>query len=196
MVNNRSFTEFVKDKCYNDLFLCGRRFYQTRLDELNLWTHHVHQIGKTELADIYIQRVYVRNLPEMRIAFDVAVQLELVVGEGDYHYDETDVCNPWLRMSCEGDLSCGLDDWKINSVFPYSSEPKQSNALSDALVPIIHHDQLENIVDEFLNKYYPEALKVIPRGEESAWVDPKILSKRLGLNVELRRIRKDASIFG
>lgn len=69
-----------------------------------------------------------RDLPKMRIAFDVAVQLELVVGKGNNHYDKTDVCNLWLRISCEGDLLCGLDDWKINSVLPCSSEPKQSNA--------------------------------------------------------------------
>lgn len=69
----------------------------------------------------------------MRVAFEVGMQLEIDVKEGDYHYDESDQCYPWIRIYCEGDLSCGLDDWEIIRVEPYSKKSAPPNSLSDVL---------------------------------------------------------------
>ena len=58
----------------------------------------------------------------MRVKFDVGLELELEVKEHDYHYDESDQCFPWIRITCEGDLGCGLDDWEIKRIIPYNSQ--------------------------------------------------------------------------
>ena len=56
----------------------------------------------------------------MRVAFEVGLELEIEVKEGDYHYDNSDTCYTWVRVCCEGDLACGLDDWEIASIAPYN----------------------------------------------------------------------------
>lgn len=108
MAQSRSFAEYVKDKCYDGLFDVAEQYVEDNWQQLNLYTRNVHRIGIVEFVDATIQRVYVQDLPRMRVAFDVGLELELTVKEGDYHYDDYDQCYPWIRVSCEGDLSDGL----------------------------------------------------------------------------------------
>lgn len=113
MATGRSFAEYVKDKCFNGLYQAAEDYVNEDWELLNLYAPNVHRIGFVEMMDATVQRVYVRDLPETRVAFEVGLELELGVKEGDYHYDECDQCYPWIRIYCEGDLSCGLDDWEI-----------------------------------------------------------------------------------
>ena len=196
MATGRSFAEFVKDKCYNGLYQVAEEFVNINWESLNLYTKKVHRMGAVEMIDATIQRVYVRDLPGMRVAFEVGLELEIDVKEGDYHYDESNQCYPWIRIYCEGDLSCGLDDWEIKRIEPYSQKNAPANSLSDALVPYIPYDQLDKVATEFLKEYYPAALKVTPYGQPPVGVDPLALADSLGLTVKQQRIREDASIFG
>ena len=132
----------------------------------------------------------------MRVAFDVGLELELTVKEGDYHYDNYDQCYPWIRVSCEGDLSDGLSTWTITHIAPYNKKSAPQNSLSDALVPYIPYDRLEAEAKAFLQEYYPEALRITPYGQPPVVVDPAVLAKRLELAVLTQRIREDASVFG
>lgn len=196
MVTGRSFAEYVKDKCYNGLYQAAVDFVARDWESLNVYTRNVHRIGSVELDDASIQRVFVQDQPGMKVAFDVGMELELSVKEGDYHYDECDQCYPWIRISCKGDLSCGLDDWEITGISPYNKKNAPANSLSDALVPYIPYDQLDKVATEFLRNYYPEALKVTPHGQDPIAVDPIKLAKNLSLTIRQQRIREDASIFG
>lgn len=196
MAAGRSFAEFVKDKCYNGLYQTAEDYVNENWESMDLYTRNVHRVGHAEMIDATIERVYVRDLPEMRVAFEVGMQLEIDVKEGDYHYDESDQCYPWIRIYCEGDLSCGLDDWEIIRVEPYSKKSAPPNSLSDALVPYIPYDQLDKVATEFLKEHYPAALKVTPYGQPPVSVDPLALADSLGLTVKQQRIREDASVFG
>lgn len=196
MARSRSFAEYVKDKCYNGLFEAAEQYVETDWQSLNLYARHVHRIGSVELVDATVQRVYVHDLPGMRIGFDVGLQLELTVREGDYHYDDCDQCFPWVRISCEGDLSDGLDSWTVNHIEPYNKKNPPENSLSDALVPYIPYNRLETEAKAFLSEYYPEALKIVPHDQPPVAVEPMVLAERLHLNVCTQRIREDASIFG
>ena len=116
MAAGRSFADYVKRKCYNGLFSAAEEYIRENADSMDLRTSHVHRIGVVELQDATIERVYVSDLPRMRVAFDVGLELEVLIKEDDYHYDETDVNYPWIRISCEGDLSKALDDWRITNI--------------------------------------------------------------------------------
>ena len=106
-------------------------------------------------------------------------------------------CSLYLGHAfCEGDLSCGLDDWEIREIEPYNKAKAPPNSLSDALVPFIPYKDLESVADNFLNEYYPEALKIPGIGQPPEYVDPNKLASRLGLQVLTHRIREDASVFG
>jgi len=196
MREGRSFAEYVKNKCYNGLYEAAEEYVQQNWETMDLWTKNVHRIGSVDVDDVIVQRVYIHDLPEMRVEFEVGLELQLTVHEGDYHYDETDECNPWLRVTCDGDLACSLDDWEIHNIEEYSPKNPPSNSLSDALVPYIPYDKLEDVATEFLEEYYPKALVIPGHGEKPVWVDPEILAKTLHLNIVQQRIRKDHSVFG
>jgi len=70
------------------------------------------------------------------------------------------------------------------------------NSLSDALVPYIPKDKLEEVATAFLEDNYPEALQIQRSGQPPVYVDPAILANRLGLTISTHRIKEDASVFG
>lgn len=196
MATGRSFAEYVKSKCYSGLYKAAEDYVEREWESLPIYTKKVHKIGEIDLVDATIQRVYVEDLPGMRVKFDVGLELELEVKEHDYHYDESDQCFPWIRITCEGDLECGLDDWEIKRIIPYNSQNAPMNSMSDALVPYISPDQLESVARQFLADYYPEALKITKHGEKPVWVDPMVFADRLGLKIVNQRISENSSIFG
>lgn len=196
MAAGRSFTEYVRNKCYNELYDAAEAYVASNWQTMNLYTKRVHIIGSVEMTDATVQRVYIETLSDMRIKFDVCLELELELKERDYHYDETDQCNPWVRICCEGDLSCALDDWKINGIGLYSKQNAPVNSLSDALVPCIPHDKLDEYATMFLRRFYPEALENTEYGKPPVYVDPVELANRLKLTIKRQRIREDATVFG
>lgn len=90
MATGRSFAEFVKDKCYNGLYQTTEDYVNENWESMDLYTRSAHRVGHAEIIDATIERVYAQDLPEMRVAFEVGMQLEIDVKEGDYHYDESD----------------------------------------------------------------------------------------------------------
>lgn len=196
MAAGRSFADYVKRKCYNGLFSAAEDYVRDNADNMDFRTSRVHRVCVVELQDATIERVYVSDLPGMKVAFDVGLELEVLIKEDDYHYDETDVKYPWIRISCEGDLSKALDDWRITNVEPFDKKNAPFNSLSDAMVPYIKHDDLEKDATLFLKEFYSEALEITKRGTPPVWVDPEVLAERLGLKIISQRIREDASVFG
>jgi len=120
VATGRSFAEFVKNKCFDGLYEAAEKYVSDNQDTLDLRVRHVSRIGYIEFVDANIQRVYVCDLPGMRVAFDVGIELELCVHDANHRSDAEDECHPWIRISCEGDLSKGLDDWSIEKIEPYN----------------------------------------------------------------------------
>jgi hypothetical protein len=192
----RSFAEYVKIKCYNGLCDTADQYVKENWQHLDLYSKRVRYIENAEFIDATIQRVYVSDLPGMRVAFDVVLEVEIEVSEAKRNSDYSDECFPWIRVSCEGNLSCTLDDWNITSIEPYSKKNAPENSLSDALVPYIPNDKLEDVAAAFLKDYYPEALQIPRSGQPPVYVEPAILANRLGLTISTHRIKEDASVFG
>lgn len=83
MATGRSFAEFVKDKRYNGLYQISEYYVNENWKSMNLYTQNVHRVRYTKMVDATIELVYVRDLPEMRVAFEFGMQLEIDVKEGD-----------------------------------------------------------------------------------------------------------------
>ncbi len=196
MATGRSFSDYVKSKCYNGLYEAAEKYVNENWQSLELDSRRVRRIGEVGMTDAHIERVYVHDLPGMIVSFDVGLELEIEIKEGDHHYDESDTCYPWIRVSCEGDLSCGLDDWRILRIEPYSKKNAPPNSLSDALVPYIPFDRLEAEASAFLKEYYPEALQIPSHGQSPVPVNPDDLAGRLGLTILFHGIREDGSVYG
>lgn len=190
MAASRSFTEYVKDKFYNKIYLSIENYIEENLDYLDLRLRKVKQIGNVSLSEIEIQWVSVNDLPDMKIEFDVVIDAEIEITEGDYHYDNLDQLHQWFMLKCTGDLDSNLEDFKIIEINIYNQKNKSIKPLSDSLVPYIHKEDLETVATDFLQRHYPESLK------SPIAIEPQELAERMGLNLVVRTITKDFSIFG
>jgi hypothetical protein len=190
LAGSRSFTEYIANRFENELFEAIQGYFEENYDNLDLWLYKVEKIGGIELSEIEVKFVSVNDLPGMRIEFDVVLEAEMEAREADYHYDEAEDCIQWFVVKCSGDLECNLDDFIIHSVTEYKSKIRQPKPMSDSLVPFISTEQLETIATDLLRKYYPEALKT-PMA-----VETQKLAMNMGLNVIVKNITKDFSVFG
>ncbi|WP_350343255.1 transcriptional regulator [Proteinivorax tanatarense] len=190
MAANRSFTDYVSSRFYNEFYSATEKYIEKNPDNLHLDLKNVKHIGEISLSEVEVKFVSVRDFPELNIEFDVIVDAEIVVNEGDYHYDDYDLFNKWFLLRCSGDLGCSLDDFAIREICLYSQKNKNHQPLSDSLVPYIKKEQLDAVANDFLQRHYPEVLK------KPMPLEPKKLAEKMGLEVILRDITEDLSIFG
>lgn len=190
MPNLRSFTEYVGNRFYNALWNAVDTVIQEDPDGLGLNLRKVQTIDAIELADVDVKHVWVNDLPGMEIEFDVAVNAEMEVHERDYHYDETETAYKWFMVSFRGDLEKELKDAVVTNQCVYNGKGRYQNPLDDALVPVIKHENLEKVAEQFLRDNFRKPLL------QPMWLDPFELAAELGLTVKKCRITEDGSIFG
>jgi transcriptional regulator with XRE-family HTH domain len=189
VAGDRSFSIYIKSRFFNDCYSALEGYVEDNKDSLELKLRNVRNVGEVSLTDMNVKSVWVNDLPGMQLEFDIVVEGEIEVTEGNHRYDDYDVDYPWFTLSCTGDLANNLDNFQIISISTYQKS-KMPNPLSDALVPYVRSENLDAVANDFLRKHYPEALKTpMP-------VDPIKLAEKMGLKVELRDITKDLSIFG
>lgn len=196
MADSRSFTEYVKKTFDNQFWTVAEEYLRKNFDTLDVRLYKIHKAGEPEIADVQVEHVWVDNLPQMEIQFDVALSVIFEIPEADYHYDDSEEKKIWIMVRCRGDLACNLQDFEIYDVSSYNGKNRAKNPMDDSLVPYIPYEKLEEVATAFLKEYYPEALKITLRGQPPVWVDPNVLAERLGLTIKSQRISEDASVFG
>lgn len=190
MSTGRSFTEYVANRFYNDLFAAVGSYVEENYASLDLRSYAVKYIDSAVLSDITIKRAYVGDSDDMRITFDVALEAEIEVYEVDRHHDNSDVCNRWFLVKCGADLALHLDDFRIFGVSQYSQKACMERPLDDNLVPYIKPEKLDEAAEDFLRRNYPKALL------EPMAIDVADLAHAMGLAIERHHITKDFSVFG
>lgn len=190
MAKDRSFTEYIADAFYNELFAAVRQYVFANRARLDLRSYIVTDITYASLSDISVKAVGVDDCPGSRVACDVILEAEIEVSGAGKRGRESDLCVQWFSLHCSGDLSKGLSDFKVHSTEPYDQKKFHEHPLSDALVPILYATQLEDAATDFLRKYYPEAL------DRPMPLDTVELTKRMGLKIVMQRITEDFSVFG
>lgn len=196
MGDSRSFTEYVSKTFDNHFWIVAEEYLRENFDALDVELYKIHKAGELEISDVHVEHVWVDDLPEMKIQFDVALSVIFEISEADHHYDNSEEKRIWLMVRCRGDLSCDLQDFEIFEVSDYKGKNRAKNPLDDSLVPYIPYEKLDEVATSFLKEYYPDALKITQYKQDPVWVDPNILTERLGLTINTQRIREDASVFG
>lgn len=192
----RSFTEYVKKRFDDNFWAAAESYLEENLDSLGIELKRIHRAGEMEISDFKIEHVWVEDKPGMEVHFDVAISIWFETHEGDYHYDDYDENIVWMMAHCHGDLDKNLDDFEILRVSKYNGKSRVKDPMDDSLVPIIPYKKLDDVATEFLQEYYPAALRIPMRGQDPVWVDPTELAKKMGLIVRNQHIREDGSVFG
>ena len=144
------------------------------------------------LEDIEYKTVRIDAKDDSRINFDIVVVPELdcsIKNPKNNDYDRELVTDIWLSISCSGDISKELKDFRIIETNEYS-QMKPQKPLADDLVPVISKAEYEKYATEILEKFYPECL------ERTQEVNAEELAKRMNLQFIKRAIKKDRSVFG
>ena len=106
MPSDRSFTNYIKTRFYDSIYSAVDDFVEQSRGGFDLRISNVHNIGGVAMSDMEIKFVSVDDLPDLRIEFDVVVDVEIEVSVGDYHYGDYDICNQWLTVRCARYLVC------------------------------------------------------------------------------------------
>lgn len=194
MSGSRSFKDYVSKRFDNEIFNSIASYIEEigndDFDSLGLRLHRIHQVGDFELAEANVLHVDAYDFPGSKIGFDIRVEVQVEVHEGDYHYDEVEWLQQWFVLRCTGDLGSDLNDFSVNGIEIYNSKDRYKNKLYDSLVPVINKTDYEQAAEDFLRRNYKKALVDI------GYVDPMEVAKSMGLNVIIRSITEDCSVFG
>lgn len=98
MAGNRSFKDYVADRFYNELFAAIKDYVEENGEDLDLRLYQVRNVGSIELSNIEVKFVFVNDLPEMKIEFEVVLEAEMEVREAEYHYDDSEYNKQWFMI--------------------------------------------------------------------------------------------------
>ena len=84
-MSDRSFTEYVAHTFDNQLWEACEGWFSENEEQIEIDSSRLHKRGEVALENVTVQYVWVEDLPKMRISFDIAVEVEYTITEGDYH---------------------------------------------------------------------------------------------------------------
>lgn len=187
--NILSFTDYIANRFDNDFWNATSHF------KPSLTSSKLRSIGETTIEDIEVITVWTKETDNY-LSIDVAVKITYELLEGDHHYDDYDIQTKWMMCYCKASFDKDLDDFKIVRTEEYFPHSNSSDDLSDSLIPYIKKDDLENVAEDFLQRYYPQALKITKVGEKPVAINPNVLACNMGLTVLSHCIKEDGSVFG
>lgn len=186
----RSFQAFLADCFYDALLHAVECWLTAHSSGLTLRRSGMQEWDEAAVEDLSIRTVHVDDRPGMAIAFDVLMETELTLTQRVRSGERTQEAGAWFCAHCAGDLERGLQSFRVLRVEEYAAQARMEQPLSDALVPYLSREELEPAAEALLQAYFPEALAA------PTPVNPKILARRMGLNVRMQELTEDLSIFG
>jgi len=85
---DRSFTDYVRSRFFNECYLALEGYVEENKDSLELELRNVRNVGEVSLTDMNVKSVWINDLPGMKLEFDVVVEGEIEITEGNYHSDD------------------------------------------------------------------------------------------------------------
>ncbi len=153
--------KIIEYKYYNEIFYAVLRYYNQNKSLFDLHTYAVPYPSFIKLTDIAVDRVHFKDdIKSKASEFKLDVEAEFTL-KGDKQNDyEEDIKRRKFIVTCSGILHNGLKNVKIIDVSEKDQSPYMyKEALSSLLIPYIPCEDLDKRATDFLEKYYPEALK-------------------------------------
>lgn len=191
MAKLTSFKDVAESMFYDDIYIAVGVYIENNHDRLDTRSFQIQTPDEATLSDIRFNSINITDSQGNVIDFDVVVIAEIEIAETVKRNRESDGAEQWFRVSCSAELEDGIQNFQISGLEVYSPYKKNTgNRLSEYLVPIIYKEQLDDVAETFLAKYYPEALKA-PMA-----VPPYEVAERMGLKVQAMHLTKNCSVFG
>lgn len=190
MAQLNSFRDVIKDRFYDEIFNEIAVFVEENPYGLEKNTHNVQSPDEATLDDFEIRMIDIIKSQGNEIDFDVIVVAQIEIAETVRRNRQTDSMEQWFKISCSAKLDDGLKDFSVSDISVYNYRSFKAINVSEYLVPIIYKEQLDDVAEAFLKKYYPEALK------QPMAVATREIAERMGLDIKEVHITKTCTVFG
>lgn len=186
-----SFEKYAEELLYNDIYSKVSGYVYHNKDRMDLSTYEVHDPDYVKLEDFKVYSTLFSDAPGYQLLFDLVCIADITIkGRGKYDY-EADNKEQWFLVSCEGILKDGLQRARVTKVDIYSKKKFEADKrLSRKLIPYICAKNLNDVADDFLKRYCPEAL------QKPMMLPLEDIVKRMGLEMKQVHITKNCDIFG
>ncbi len=190
MAKLNSFRDVIKDRFYDEIFNELTAFVEENPSAIEKNTYTVQRPDEATLDSYDIRMIDITKSQGNEIRFDVIVVAEIEIAETVRRNRETDSTEQWFKISCSAKLDDGLKDFSVLDISVYSYRSFKAVNVSEYLVPIISKEQLDDVAETFLEKYFPEALT------QPMAVTPNVVAERMGLDIQEVHITKTCTVFG
>lgn len=186
-----SFRDVIQELYYNEIFDELSEFIEEDPSHLESISYLIEESDEATLEDFEVKRINITSSQDNSNYFDVIVSADIQIAETVKRNRETDGLIQWFRISCTAILEDGIQNFGVTDVSIYMKQREnKDNPLSEYLVPVISKDQLDQVAEGFLEKYYPEAL------EKPMKVSAREIAKRMKLRIHEVHITQLGTIFG
>ena len=188
MGNNTALVKYIKDRFYNDLFSAVNGYVKKYYRGLGISYKYAEDVNLVDFDIIYIR---IQDKPAMQIELEIIVSAEIEYPRYYMKGYESASVEKWLSVSCVGDISKELENFKITFVKQHNGEKRFGVAMSNNLVPYIKAEEYDDVASELLS-YLGFAENITEPAELNVYE----FADRAGLKVINRAITKDLAVFG
>ena len=187
------FNKYIFETYNDQIIKTVKRYIHNNIDNVDLSTYMVPEPNEDiEFDDFELYRINYEVIDNFKINIEIIVIAYVVVHQYIKGEMELDTKPQYVSVFAEVVLDSGIKDFKIYETKFKSDQfrTSQSLQLSKDWVPYIKKKDFDQIAEDFLRKYYPEALKQpIPVSVES-------ISSSMGLTIHQEKLSVDDTIFG
>lgn len=185
----KTFKDYVNSKCYNDIEKAIIDYLKDHGDFVCRGLSHFRDYISCEYDSHEVRKVFVQNQSDTKITCTVDVEVTLNCS-WDSRYDiEQEQKSYRLILRCDADLGSPQFVFAIKEISSYNPNLKFVDMLDGQLVPYIKKEKYEEVAEQILQKYYPEALT------KPMKVDMAKLADNIGLNIKYGSIDNE-KIYG
>lgn len=188
----KTFKEYFEHYYYEQLVNLSKRYLNANRDKFH--TNYIPNPNFIEFEEMNVMGIHFRETEKLNeFTFYLAVSICASIKGKTYRYKggyyDDDSAEVWVGILCSATLDDGLKNVKFLNIDDYSKQKYiEEKTLSKYLVPYFSNDKMDQRAEQFLSRYYPEALKTpMPLPVEE-------ITKRLGLNLYYAALPD--SIFG
>jgi hypothetical protein len=182
----------VEEQCLEDLINNIEIYLNDNIEAFGEYSYLVDEPDEIELISSDIAFVGVSKIEtdkfSLKVKVDTIAFTAMRLSSGELESDE-------IKPSFIVDISANM----VDRDFDFSIENieigdevvwDKNNAYSPYMVPYVYVDDMDDIAEEFLKKYYPEAL------DKMEAIDPLVVVDRMKLKLKEAKITKTGSVFG
>jgi len=185
-----TFTDFIKSKHYN--FICDKlsEYVEDNKSHFSCEFPILNSVDNIYIDTPKIITSKTHKISNSTVTFDVVVKADLEAYDFSNKTENSANTEQWFSVKCTSNFKDNLNHIEILNFGNYTKDKKSIATLNDEFVPIITKDNLDITATNFLNKYYPEALKHPQK------IDTTKLANKMGLRIIKKHISSDRTIFG